>query len=340
MKQICDEAIKLLESKESFVQATILKSSGSMPRGAGACMLVLCDGSIKGTVGGGAIEAGIIRSAPGVFAEKRPRVIDVVLDGNDAVAVGMICGGSATVLVDYIDAKNPGNLVFFKALEQALRKGVQVQIVTAPSSSARSQCLLLQDGSLQGTNGFDHDILQTLQNSRNAPELPGVYLHRAGADGAAYIFGAGHCGEKLAPVLSSVGFCTIVIDDRAEFANSSRFPLADEILVPESMDLVFDQIEFNADSYIIIVTRGHMFDELVLRHALKTQAGYIGMIGSRTKRDAIYKNLLSDGYLPEDLERVYSPIGIPIRDETPEEIAVSITAQLIKVRAERRRDVR
>ena len=339
MKQICDEAVKLLESGESFVQATILKSSGSIPRGAGACMLVRSDGSIKGTVGGGAIEAGIIRAARRVFDEKRSQVIDVVLDGKDAVAVGMICGGSATVLVDYIDAENPGNLDFFKTLGHALRKGAQ--IVTAPSSAARSQCLLLRDGSLRGTDGFDPDILHALQNGRNAlTELPGVYLHQAGADGAAYIFGAGHCGEKLAPVLSSVGFSIIVIDDRAEFANSSRFLHADEILVPESMALVFDDIEFNADSYIIIVTRGHVFDELVLRCALKTRAGYIGMIGSRTKRDAIYGKLLADGYTQEDLDRVYSPIGIQIGDETPEEIAVSITAQLIKVRAERRRDVR
>jgi len=275
MKKLFTEAVRLLDMGKSFVLATILESSGSVPRGSGACMIILRDGSIFGTVGGGAIEAGIINAAPGIFDEKHTRIIEMVLDGNDAVAVGMICGGSATAELEYIDV--------------------------IPENIERFKCLLKESD-----------------------------------DDTVYIFGAGHCGEALSPLLTFVGFSVVVIDDRSEFANNARFPDADEILVPKSMELVFDEARFGDKSYIVIVTRGHKYDELVLSCALRTEAGYIGMIGSRKKRDTIYKNLLASEYTKKDLSRVYSPIGIPIGDETPEEIAVSITAQLIKVRADRR----
>jgi len=344
VKQLCDEAIGLLESGESFVQATILTSSGSVPRGAGACMLCLSDGSIKGTVGGGALEAGIIKAAPAIFESRRARVIDMVLDGNDAVATGMICGGSATVLMDYIDCENKTNLEFFEALLSALKAGVKANIVTVPPpdgvAGMRSQCLLPGGGAPIAGKGIDADVLKALGSGGydvfTKTENHRVYMHRVGSEGTAYIFGAGHCGEKLAPVLSSVGFRVVVIDDRDEFANESRFPGADEIMVPESIDRAFGQIQWGEDSYIVIVTRGHMQDEIALRGALKTNAGYVGMIGSNKKRESIYQRLLSDGYVQTDLDRVFSPVGIEIGADTPEEIAVSIAAEMINVRFKKR----
>jgi xanthine dehydrogenase accessory factor len=124
-----------------------------------------------------------------------------------------------------------------------------------------------------------------------------------------------------------------VIDDRDEFANSERFPQADRIVakvVSDNLD------EFNIDrySYIVIVTRGHLNDEHVLALSLKTDAGYIGMIGSRSKREGVYRNLRAKGFTDADIARVYSPIGIPIGADTPEEIAVSIAAEMIKARKE------
>jgi len=348
MKQLCDDAIRLLESGESFVQATILQSSDSTPRGEGACMLILGDGSICGTVGGGALEGGIIKAAPEVMREKRARIAEIVLDGNDEAAPDVICGGTATVLIDYISAAHPGNLEFFSALRTALRTGQRAKIVTAApgkgsaDGATRSQCLLAPDGEPLGADGFSPEVLGALGSRAGSfdafTKLDSfdVYLHNVGTDGTAYIFGAGHCGEKLAPVLALVGFGTVVIDDRPEFANAGRFPEADDILVPDTMDQPFNDIEMGADSYIVIVTRGHVHDELVLRSALRTGAGYIGMIGSRRKREAIYKNLRADGYTQSDINRVYSPIGVDIAAETPEEIAISIAAEMINHRAKRR----
>lgn len=149
----------------------------------------------------------------------------------------------------------------------------------------------------------------------------------------ALIFGAGHVGKALEPVLRYVGFTTKVIDDRPDFANREQFPDADEVVVIDSFLDAYQGIETDDNSYIVIVTRGHAGDYDVLKQTLKRPNAYIGMIGSRSKVAAVFNKLKEDGYGQEDLNRVYSPIGTGIFAETPEEIAISIAGEMIKVRA-------
>jgi len=149
----------------------------------------------------------------------------------------------------------------------------------------------------------------------------------------AYIFGGGHVALALEPVLRHIGFKTVIIDDRKEFANRERYPQAEDVIVMESFDDPFKGIETDEDSYIVIVTRGHMGDYDVLRKALRQKCAYIGMIGSRKKNALLYDKLKNDdGYTQEDLDRVYAPIGTAIFAETPEEISISIAGELIMVR--------
>ena len=131
------------------------------------------------------------------------------------------------------------------------------------------------------------------------------------------------------------GFRTIILDDRPEYASNDRFPTAHAVRVVESFEKALDGLEIDRDCYVVIITRGHKFDREVLEQSLKTKAGYVGMISSRRKREAIYQALLEKGVRQSDLDRVHSPIGIPIGGETPEEIAVSIVAELIKERTQR-----
>jgi len=148
-----------------------------------------------------------------------------------------------------------------------------------------------------------------------------------------YIFGAGHVSEQIAPLAKKVHFKVVVIDDREMFANRNRFPEADEVIVSE-FEKCFDQLNIDDSSYIVIVTRGHLYDGFVLEQAIQTKAHYIGMIGSKKKIRTLYQNLMEKGITKETLDQVYAPIGIDINSETPEEIAVSIVAELIKVRGE------
>jgi xanthine dehydrogenase accessory factor len=145
-----------------------------------------------------------------------------------------------------------------------------------------------------------------------------------------YIFGGGHVSMALAQTASSAGFTIGIVDDRESFANAQRFPMAREIYT--SYEDAFSKIQPNASSYLVIVTRGHRDDLRVLAWAVNTEARYIGMIGSKRKVLSVYKALEKEGVAAKKFERVHAPVGLEIGALTPEEIAVSIAAELIAVR--------
>jgi xanthine dehydrogenase accessory factor len=158
-----------------------------------------------------------------------------------------------------------------------------------------------------------------------------IFIEPVSEEPMVFIFGAGHLSYHICRLAKSVNFRVTVCDDRAEFANQGRFPDADSIVV-ESFETVFDRIDVTKNSYIVIVTRGHESDQTVLEKAVKTDAKYVGMIGSKRKTLTILKRLQEKGIPRETLRRVYSPIGISIGAVTPQEIALSIVCELTKIR--------
>jgi xanthine dehydrogenase accessory factor len=147
------------------------------------------------------------------------------------------------------------------------------------------------------------------------------------------IFGAGHISLFLSKMGKMVGFRVVVIDDRPEFANRERFPEADEVIA-QDFPAAFPRLTTNRTSYIAIVTRGHLQDETVLEWAVRTEAAYIGMIGSRKKNQTVFSHLQAKGIPEKRLKEVHAPIGLNINAKTPEEIALSIIAEIIKARRE------
>jgi len=145
------------------------------------------------------------------------------------------------------------------------------------------------------------------------------------------IFGAGHISIFVAKLAKILGFNVTVVDEREEFANQDRFPGIDCILVKEVQDALKD-LDINSSTYIVIITRGHLMDEEVLGSVIGTEAKYIGMIGSKKKNQTIFQHLKEKGIAEKELEKVYAPIGLDIGAQTPEEIAVSIMAEIIQVR--------
>lgn len=162
---------------------------------------------------------------------------------------------------------------------------------------------------------------------------PDSFIAEFDAKATAYIFGAGHVGKALEPVLRYVNFATKVIDDRPDFASRERFPEADEVVVIDNFLDAYQGMETDENSYIVIVTRGHSGDYDVLKQTLRRPNAYIGMIGSRNKVAELYRMLREDGFSQKELDRAYSPIGTNIFAETPEEIAISIAGEMIMVRA-------
>ena len=234
-----------------------------------------------------------------------------------------------------------------------------VTVVSATGSTPREEgakMLVKLDGSIMGTIGggsleaqvieeavkvIKHGKPKRLHRSLTASEAEEegmvcggdleVFIEPILTPPALYIFGGGHISLPLAKMGKLCGFNIAVIDDRADFASAERFPEANVILA-EDFTRSFPKVKIDKSSYIVIVTRGHQHDEVVLEWAVGTPAKYVGMIGSKTKNATIFSHLRDRGITREQLDRVHAPIGLEIGAQTPEEIAVSILAELIKVR--------
>ena len=161
-----------------------------------------------------------------------------------------------------------------------------------------------------------------------------VFLESICPEPTLFLFGGGHVSFAIAQIAQSVGFRIVVIDDRPMFANKERFPMASETLTL-AMETAFDHLAIDDLSYVVAVTRGHQHDKPVIEQAVKTDAAYIGMIGSRRKIALMWKDLEAKGIPREKLDAVHAPIGLDIGADTPEEIAVSIASELIQVRRSR-----
>jgi xanthine dehydrogenase accessory factor len=268
------------------------------------------------------------------------------LTGADAASMQMICGGQVEVLVEHISC-TPVNIEVFRALQSALSDGEKCYLIADLGQSEVSigrigRCVALEDGSIAGEFPFQPDFLDTLKGRAFSSAYPVVvdladrrfFVERCFTPSTAYLFGAGHVSQKVATLAEMADFRVVVLDDRAEFANRERFPAAAEVVVLDSFDRCFSGLEIDNDSYVVIVTRGHLHDGTVLAQSLGTKARYIGMMGSKRKRDELFKTFVKDGFDEEELKRIHCPIGLEIKAETQVEIAFSIVSQLILTRAQ------
>jgi xanthine dehydrogenase accessory factor len=324
------------------VLTTIVSMEGSTPRESGTKMVVDADGTIYGTIGGSLLEATVITESGRVLAERRSKFIEFDLTGSDTASEDMICGGKAVVLLDYIPPTEE-NWEIFNQMNEFISKGNNFYFLTGFTEfdnavGIAGHCLLFSNGRQFGDNILLETDLpglrEELHNFSSTTVFPvsdkKIIIDPIRKIKSLFCFGAGHVALPTAHIAAMVGFRVIVIDDREEFANKERFPEASNIYVIEDFGHALESLDIDTDSFIIILTRGHKYDRVVLEQALNTTASYIGMISSRTKRDAIYKTLIDKGVATaEDLKRVHSPIGLAIGGDTPEEIAVSIVAELI-----------
>jgi xanthine dehydrogenase accessory factor len=336
---------ELLGRGSPLVLASIVRQEGSAPRHTGARMVIDVDGRSYGTIGGSLMEADTIREAKSVFTSCQSRLIEFDLAEPNVDVPGMICGGKATVMLEYLQAKQ-AIIDFSLDLNEAVIKGGDFILLTAFKDNGQAitdigHALIFGDGKVAGRYPIPGKSLERLitevRRTRIAMAVRfkdwQVLLEPIYKTKTLYCFGAGHVAKPTALIAALVGFRVVVVDDRAEFANMERFPDASEIRVIDDFNHALKDFDIDKDSFVIIVTHEHRYDRLVLEQALKTDAGYIGMIASRKKREAIYQALQAKGVKPEELVRVHSPIGLDIGGETPEEIAVSIVAELIQERS-------
>jgi xanthine dehydrogenase accessory factor len=363
--QIWGEAVRTLESGNTFALATVINVRGSTPREIGAKMIVRTDGQF-GTIGGGCGEAEVFRKARILLDEGQgARLTEVDLTGDfDQKEIGT-CGGIMDV---FVDIWKPGfDLEIARRLYDAAAHSRPAALVTLvdPGNSAAAGKIGARtvldpavDGASVPIEIAPRAIAQLgvraadgtavlVEVSENGGANPVTRIEATGAprlfvdpvSGAQrlVIAGAGHIAQPLAALGSMLGFHVTVIDDRASFANRERFPSADEIVVRPFGPAV-EALNLDRHCYLVSVTRGHSFDEDVVLTALKhTRGAFIGMIGSRRRVKATLDRIGAMGIAPDLLDQVHAPLGIDIAAETPEEIALSIISEIVR---ERRSGVR
>ena len=338
MKQLFEELQHQLEAGREAALATIIASSGSTPRGAGSRMLVREDGTTLGTVGGGAVEYRAICEAMEVMKEKTSRSKAFTLTRSQVADIGMVCGGNVVVYLQYIPSGDEGMKALAGRFLSALDRDEDSWLVLDLTQEACWSMGLYTDR--EGLTGMEAQGLLKCPDAFGLKavqkEIDGhrYYVEPLVQAGRVYVFGGGHVSQELVPVLTRTGFRCVVMDDREEFANQKVFPDAVQTIVGD-LEHISEYVHITERDYVCVMTRGHQFDYYVQRQALSLKPYYIGIMGSRSKIRVVTERLLQDGFSREEIEGCHMPIGLAIKAQTPAEIAVSIAAELIELRAKR-----
>lgn len=328
MRELIKTILHALEGGQSIQLVSVLASSGSTPRGAGALLAVLPE-TAAGTIGGGNAEYEATLLARTLLEAGENAVRDFRFVQGDAASLGMVCGGAVTLHFQHLPAGDAAVIALFRRLLEATGQNADTWLVRRLEGERVSAM------GLAGRAG-----------SRDLPELPpGLLQNRAVFQdgwfavpavkaGRVYIFGGGHVSQALVPAIAAVGFRPVVYDDRPEFADLALFPQA-EAAFCGSFEELDKHLTITPDDYVVIMTRGHQADHEVLAQTLRSGARYLGCIGSKKKLALCRDRLLAEGFTAEEYAQVHAPIGLAIGAETPAEIAVSVAAELIAVRAGR-----
>lgn len=330
---------RILQRGEPAVLMTVVSRQGSAPRGAGTRALLTADG-LLGTVGGGLLEAQALELARRSLRDGRSACHRCVMDGSSEA--DMICGGSMEVLCE---ALQPAQAALFAAAQAALEACIPgIWQVDLPEGGQPRRSLWLErlpDTVAADTPGLlaaAGSLTESLARHKGHPALEDVpggrrYVEALDSPPVLLLCGGGHVSLEVATLAHACGFVVDVADDRAEFATPLRFPMARHCHVLPAFAHLVSACGVGRRHYVAILTRGHSFDRQVLEQVLPSGAAYIGMIGSRTKRDSIYAALRRQGVSEAALAAVYCPIGLPVGADSPQQIAVSIVAELLAARA-------
>ncbi len=347
MKEVIQGAVDLLTEGQPCVLATVVRTKGSTPQKAGAMLLVRQDGTGVGTLGGGCVEGDIWFAAKEILRRGGgPEFKDYFLNEDVAARDGLVCGGTMYFYLDPV--REPTEfLPIASEIVGAYEGGDPVALATVVNVSEGAanlgaKLLLRLDGSVAGSLGDPNLDAQAIEIAHRVAEVGSAESLMAAGGAEVFVegfttpptlvmVGGGHVGKATADLAHMLGYRVYVVDDRPEFSNEERFPYAEEVVVAP-YDRWADQLTLNVNSFVVVATRGHRFDDMALESAMATRARYIGLLGSRRKTLMIYQRLTRQGIPVERLKQVRAPIGLDIGALTPEELAVSVMSEVIMVR--------
>ena len=347
MREVIQGAVDGLNDGQPCVLATVVRTKGSTPQKAGAMLLVRQDGSGVGTLGGGCVEGDIWFAAKEILRNNSgPEFKDYYLNEDIAARDGLVCGGTMYFYLEPL-RENEDFLSIGNEIVDAYDGGQPVSLATVVNAkeggpALGAKLLLRVDGSVSGSLGIADLDARAIEIAQKVAEV-GSNESFSTADGTEVfvegfttpptlvMVGGGHVGKATADLAHSLGYRVYLVDDRPEFSNEERFPYADKTIVA-TYDKWPDQLELNVNTFVVVATRGHRYDDMALESALRTRARYIGLLGSRRKTIMIYRRLIEQGVPLERIKEVYAPVGLNIGALEPGELAVSIMSEIIMVR--------
>jgi xanthine dehydrogenase accessory factor len=333
LQTILAECARLAGGAGAGALASVARRRGSLPMSATAKMLVTASGARLGTVGGGCLEAEITERALEVIERRLPVVSEHTLNAELAGDYGLTCGGTAVMFIEPVIVDTTLASIYREAAA-LLGRGERAMMATGLEWSAGPEKgILLPDGAWIGST--HPGIREEAERAHGADEeqrFEGrMFAERIAGAPRLIVFGGGHVGARVAEAASFAGWRVTVVDDRPDFADPARLPFAEQAVVCDFHDLPAT-LGVDADTYIVVATRGHQHDALIVEQLARRDVRYLGMLGSRRKVALTWRLLAGEGVPTERLEAIHAPIGLSIGADTPEEIAVSIVAEMIAVR--------
>lgn len=335
--EIYKAAAEALRGGQKVWMVAVVKATGSVPRGEGAELFVFEDGSPLGTVGGGLVEYEAIEKAKARFRDGDDLSFTEVfkMNNKDAAAKGMVCGGNVTLFYQALWGEDAAACLVRAAEAVEGDQDAWLAIAVRDGVSRGALAVFGKDGIRAACGDFPTGAETEAElGGRLLPKAvldKGLYTEPLATQGRVVVFGGGHVGQALVPILRMTGFRTVVFEDRPEFCSRALFPEPTELCLGD-FSRVDASLELKPGDYCVLMTRGHAADMAVLEQLLRKKLRYIGMMGSKRKIIAVYEHLRKEGFTDDDFGKVHAPVGLAIGSETPEEIAVSIAAQLIGVK--------
>ena len=341
--EIFDHIDELRRSSGRVAVATLVNTHGTTPRKEGAKMVVGEGGAILGSVTiGGCVDAQVIEQAEDVLTSMRPRLLEMNLGDEEAWEIGLTCGGTIEVFVEplALDRSDDVGTRFYDRVHAHARAGGRGAIVTRLDDVGR-KVLVLDDGTVEGSLGETFLDERFVAEARTAMDggssrtlfLEGVraFVEVVTPPALLLVVGAGHVAMPLTTLARTLGYRTVVLDGRPRFATAERFPDVDELKIGIPSELI-THYPFIPTTALVLVAHDYKYDLPVLRHALATDVGYIGMLGSARRGAAILKLLREEGLSEASLARVRVPIGLDIGARSAPEIALAVLAEIQAVR--------
>lgn len=337
MNEVMQDVDQWLSNSEAVALATVIQTWGSAPRGVGAQMALTADGKIAGSVSGGCVEGAVVETGFDVLKSGRAQLLHFGVADETAWSVGLACGGTIDVFVRPLDATQYDFLRSAVLNEQAT---AVVTVVQGAEDLLGRELILRGDGEVRGTLSETLDqhalviaraLMAEGQSQRVTHEAVELFVNVRLPAPELIIVGGAHIAIALTAFARTLGYRTTVIDPRKVFGSESRFAHADR-LFQSWPDDAFKQVRLTRSSAVTMLTHDPKIDDPALLITLRSEAFYVGALGSRKTHAKRRERLMKQGLSAEELDRVHAPIGLEIGAQTPEEIALAIMAQIVAAR--------